>query len=503
MRIYAIGLTVLALAGSVHGQKVYTADDGIEVVVVPQGDKKALVRVTGSGSELDGKVRMHDVEDEGGGRVAYRGRMRGRDYYTVRVRDGQYTVNLPKRDSVKLKYSEDKSKALKADQLVAAHQQQTKDGTLPAMERFDRKARLAELDKQLKESLASLNKKCGTQIGMSVEWDAINDDSLLKYSISSFCEHPLNEAARLCESAEGKAFVTDKIKRASCKFVVGSDLSLQLADGTLKWTAGSDAYNQEEFARKELMGAPAGAGEPPWGKLESLQQRLAMEKTALCTDGKSHYVVYAPTQLYYGDGKQLFEVPHPGQYMSSDYFFDPRHVRASSNANFRGYDMRIHSHVEADLSKHTCSVSCGERTTELKLVDAPSARKLLMDAKIGPSPQKHRPHRLLRDELGNYYYVDRGFKAGEEKRFRLFKGPKGSLKEQKMTNVVSDSEGEIFSTKTGSLRLIIDKKDPGVWLEAKKTLKLREVPIAENMPLIYNELGVYSGEKMGTPCDDL
>jgi hypothetical protein len=42
-----------------------------------------------------------------------------------------------------------------------------------------------------------------------------------------------------------------------------------------------------------------------------------------------------------------------------------------------------------------------------------------------------------------------------------------------------------------------------VWLESQKTVKLREIPVEENMPLIYSELGVYSGEKMGTPCDDL
>jgi hypothetical protein len=59
---------------------------------------------------------------------------------------------------------------------------------------------------------------------------------------------------------------------------------------------------------------------------------------------------------------------------------------------------------------------------------------------------------------GDFVAVVTGLKAGEEKRFRLFKGAKGSLKEQKMTNVVSDSEGEIFSAKTGSLKMIIDRK---------------------------------------------
>jgi len=28
------------------------------------------------------------------------------------------------------------------------------------------------------------------------------------------------------------------------------------------------------------------------------------------------------------------------------------------------------------------------------------------------------------------------------------------------------------------------------------------VPVEENLPLIYNELGVYTGARLGTPCDD-
>jgi hypothetical protein len=33
-------------------------------------------------------------------------------------------------------------------------------------------------------------------------------------------------------------------------------------------------------------------------------------------------------------------------------------------------------------------------------------------------------------------------------------------------------------------------------------VELKVVPITENLPMIYNELGVYSGARLGTPCDD-
>ena len=54
----------------------------------------------------------------------------------------------------------------------------------------------------------------------------------------------------------------------------------------------------------------------------------------------------------------------------------------------------------------------------------------------------------------------RGTPSETEKNFRLFVGPKGAMKLQKMTNAVADTEGEIFTTKTGSLRYVTDRTQP-------------------------------------------
>ena len=66
-----------------------------------------------------------------------------------------------------------------------------------------------------------------------------------------------------------------------------------------------------------LSGPLALAAEsPPWGNGETPSEQKTLEKTAVCTDGKSHYVIVAPhdkqlTQLYYGDGKLFHRVPLP------------------------------------------------------------------------------------------------------------------------------------------------------------------------------------------------
>jgi hypothetical protein len=262
------------------------------------------------------------------------------------------------------------------------------------------------------------------------------------------------------------------------------------------------------------------AGEtPPWGKVENLGDRMTLEKTAVCTDGKSHYVVIAPhdrqsTQLYYGDGKTFYRVPLPPWVLSGANFFEPRFFAKTKNSSFRGLDMRLFASVDFDATKATCSASCGERKTDLTIL-ADDAKKALLVGKATFEPPLHKraPHHLARDNDGRYFYVDKGNTPETEKNFRLFVGPKGAMKLQKMTNAVADTEGEIFTTKSGSLRYVTDRKNPPVWIQGKKKSVLTVVPIEgtdektgepiNNYQLIYNDLGVYLGEKLGNPCDDL
>ncbi len=257
-----------------------------------------------------------------------------------------------------------------------------------------------------------------------------------------------------------------------------------------------------------LISGTSWAIEPPWGKGESLGELLTLEKTAVCTDGKGHYVVVAPyektdTQLFYGDGKTFVQVPRPPWGISPMDFLEPRFFNKGANSNFRGQDFRVFSGVEYDAAKKTCALRCGERTTPFTLVEPEQSEKLLRAAKLEKNPQKYVPYALLRDTQGNYYLVEKGFHPEDDKSFRVHVGQKGSLKLQQMKDIVSDSEGQIFSTKKGELRLVVDRSQSPVWIEgAKKKVELRVVPITENLQMIYNELGVYSGARLGTPCDD-
>ncbi len=236
--------------------------------------------------------------------------------------------------------------------------------------------------------------------------------------------------------------------------------------------------------------------------------RLA--NTVLCTDGKSHYVAITPHdimghELFYGhgDAKHFFQVPlPPPRTLSGTFFLDPRVVSKTGNPDFRGIDVRQYSEVEFDADKHTCSVRCGDRVTNMSIVDAAKAQATLSAAVFEPSPAKYKPYALVRDDTGVYYYVDIGATPQNQGSFRLFRGPKGALKLQQMTNIARDSEGDIFATKSGSLRMILDRNE-STWVDGNNRTRLTIVPWERNLQLIYNELGVYTGQPLGTPCDHL
>ena len=72
-----------------------------------------------------------------------------------------------------------------------------------------------------------------------------------------------------------------------------------------------------------------------------------------------------------------------------------------------------------------------------------------------------------------------------------------------MTNVVCDSEGDIFSTKTGDAAAGARSSNETPGSRARSARRSVNLPVEDNHILIYTDLGVYTGQRLGTPCDDL
>ena len=220
------------------------------------------------------------------------------------------------------------------------------------------------------------------------------------------------------------------------------------------------------------------------------------DKLLVLTDGKQHVVALVPFgdplgPMYYGDGKtfwtqRVFGGGSSGTESFNRSFWDPRGAKISV--------------VSLRDGKYT--VSCDGRETELKPLSDAERETMLASAKFNAFRWKHRAYALARDNEGKYYFVDRLREPENNMSFRLFVGPRGNVKQQKMINVVSDSEGDIFATKSGSLRLILNKKESS-WIQGKKKITLISLPIEDNHVLIHGDLGAYTGQRFGTPCDDL
>jgi hypothetical protein len=237
------------------------------------------------------------------------------------------------------------------------------------------------------------------------------------------------------------------------------------------------------------------------------------DRLQLLSDGKGHYIALDPKggyhgPFFYGDGKSMYLLRSPGGGASGNEFsvsmWDPR------------VDWAANGYATFTYRDEKYSVLCPPKTTQLAVVPAAEAKKLVEGTTLFQPRWQRRPHRLARDDNGIYYFVDcaRDDSSGSCSRdWRLYTGLRGQLKLQQMTNIVSDSVGQIFSTKGGELRLVLneegDKTNDGVkdktlkWVNGKSVTQLVNVPIDDNARMIYTGLGVYDREKLGTPCDDL
>jgi hypothetical protein len=230
-------------------------------------------------------------------------------------------------------------------------------------------------------------------------------------------------------------------------------------------------------------------------KLDIGAQRQAMH---VYTDGKKHYLVAAldaekvlPLAAYYGDGKAFFQVRSPGgggdRTSWSMTLWEPRAQHGQSSIDYKDGNVKV---------------ECSERKTELKELPPEEAKPVLDGATFfGPRWQRL-PYLLARDDKGVYYFVDMQRDVQGKKDMKLYIGPRGKLKPQQMTNIVSDSVGDIFSTKSGELRLVANNEELK-WVSGKAEAKLTRVPVEDNHVLIYTDLGVYERMPLGTPCDDL
>lgn len=231
---------------------------------------------------------------------------------------------------------------------------------------------------------------------------------------------------------------------------------------------------------------------PVADKLTVLRDELGSYYVVPVTD-KFKEIDDANNWVFYGDGKTMYQ---------------QRIVGFGSSGTERSWDLwsprvKDRQTAEVEIGIDVPQVSCkgrdGKRPlTELK---ADEAKTMLARATFYPPLWIRQTHTLARDDDGIYYFVDQLREDYGGAGYRVYVGQKGAMKELDMTNMVSDSAGEIFATKTGQLKIITGKDGKSYWVKGGKKTELTMLEPTDNRYLIYRELGIYG--QLGTVCEDL
>ncbi|MEO8841805.1 MAG: hypothetical protein ABI591_28220 [Kofleriaceae bacterium] len=198
--------------------------------------------------------------------------------------------------------------------------------------------------------------------------------------------------------------------------------------------------------------------------------------------------------VFYGDGKTMYQQriigSGTGKHDTYEWSVWSPRVTTMNQAEIESTDNRL---------MVTCGVKDKRLLTQLK---ADEAKALFAKATFLPPLWQRNAKFLARDDDGVYYFVDMLSQEAGGNGYRVFIGQKGSMKEQAMTNVVADSGGEIYATKSGNLKIISDKKaDTAFWIKGGKKVELTVLVPLDNRYLIYRGLGIYG--QLGVVCDDL
>lgn len=484
---------------------VLRGPEAARVAIAEFGADEAYVRLEGVPSPRAGYTFKATV-NRNGDRTTYETRWDGRPYFPVhrnarRGGDPTWTLygeGLP-RDGMSLAYDEEASAALDGTALHVEHHVQSEDGTLAAVQEFDRAAAEAYVREELGGDAARVGEACGMTPEVDVRFDTM-DDTLWteeRISVAGYCANVLDALRNVCRDEPARELVQAGVQRVSCAWGQGEAWGLELAEGTLVFTAARTS-NLQQKAREALLAMETAPG-------VSLEDAVVMARTDVCVEGDHVVAVYpnafsSKPAIGYGTRARLTRTPQ-NEYLGDGWFYDPRQWAEGHNASFRGMDMRLHSRVEVDRDGGTCAVVCGERRSEWELLSTSDATALLEAAETAPPAFDRRPYALARDGRGVYFYVDTGNTEATARDFRVYRGPRGNLERLQMRDVASDSGGEIFSTARGDLRLIVDQ-DEAQWIRGRRPQRLRKLNVEENLRMIFTELGVYLGLALELPCDD-
>jgi hypothetical protein len=465
--------------------RVYRGEDGLRVTLVPligEEPEQALIEVTGLPNDFDRLVLRYEKSPRGRDRWSYHTTYRGGEFHTMwrnRSQGGtRVQIFLPGagRDSRDVHFDEEASAEVDPHDLARRHAAIVADGTVAAMAEFDRENREARNDEEFARRLArDLENACDADpVPASIDWSTVSDEQLRSYSVAGqgYCGAVSAGLVRLCRHEAGREIARTRVRAIHCE--MGDELSLSLSDdGKLTWTGDFEGMNAGEVA----------------GHL--LRKHFGRDRLVLRAE-RGVYLTLDPgdptVPIYLSeDGKTFNEQVELGASGTGDY----RMLFAPGMRSMLRYD------------DDAWQLTCGELTHELSELPIEQGHAMLEAAELDERIWKREPFALARDDRGRYYYVDRLAERYGGKGYRVFTGMRGSASLTRLVDIVDDSEGTVFATQNGDLRLILNRDEVGeaYWVRGRGRTSLTVLPLHRNQELIYRGLGVYAGERLGSICE--
>jgi hypothetical protein len=228
--------------------------------------------------------------------------------------------------------------------------------------------------------------------------------------------------------------------------------------------------------------------------------RLRGEMTVF-GDGQGGFLALAPfgekeSPVFFGSAGKLYrqEVAARREQETTGYevaLWDPRVPGGQALVSLRG-DRAV--------------IRCGDRQLELQALGLRERRRLLVATTYYAPPFVRKPVGLARDDEGNFFFLDDAREPGQRgPDYRLYAGPKGALARLEIEELGREGDAVLLRTAQGRLRFRREGEAGGQadWLAGGGKRALAWLDTAGQGPMIFGELGVYGGQRLGTVCDPL
>ncbi len=230
--------------------KVFVGKEGQRLelgFLEPRSGKQALVRFTGTGSEVDGLVVRGALDEQGAERHdAFVTRVHGSDGATFfRIKEGQGTAWVPGGQSFSVKFLELGSPEL-GKELAARHAEQLESGALALLAKKAFPHLVKKYDDKAAAALQELNQACGGKRSFTYDWAFIDDEVMENVNVADVCLPLLSAGKRACKALAG---VTTLRCRVGPSFGLRREGDALLFTTTTKGKADGAAFVQSSLER--------------------------------------------------------------------------------------------------------------------------------------------------------------------------------------------------------------------------------------------------------------